>query len=119
MNDIRSKPEKIPDNWRSAVVAILRAVNKQRIISTDVATKDWNATFPETWIYERFEAIASALDNDEIMGCLINDMTPPCIAYEFFFSYNQRKLYGKVGLLPDGKVIIIFSNHIPRKGDVL
>lgn len=46
-------------------------------------------------------------------------MTPECDAYEFWFSFRERKLIGKIGLFPDGKVIMIFSSHIPYKGDKL
>lgn len=74
---------------------------------------------PSAWFYERPEAIAKALDIDGIEGRHVTDMVPPCDAYEFWFYFEERKLLGKIGLLPDGQVIIIFSSHMPRKGDNL
>ena len=47
----------------------------------------------------------------------IAHMEPPCDAYEFWFHFDERKFLGKIGLLYDGRVIIIFSSHIPRKGE--
>lgn len=109
----------IPAEWRSQVVRILRSGDKGRIQSTAVSVSDWSATFPAAWDYQRLEALASALSVDGITGKQIGNMVPKCDAYEFFFSFDGRKLYGKIGLLPDGTVIIIFSTHIPRRGDKL
>ena len=60
--------------------------------------------------------MAQALDVENVTGRHITDMVPPCDAYEFWFHFERRKFLGKIGLLPDGRVIIIFSSHIPRKG---
>jgi hypothetical protein len=63
--------------------------------------------------------MAKTLVVDRIEGRHISDMVPPCDAYEFWFYFKERKLLGKIGLLPNVQVIIIFSSHIPRKGDKL
>ncbi len=39
--------------------------------------------------------------------------------YEFFFTFEGVNLYAKVNLLPDGKIIIIYSAHKPNYGDSL
>mgnify|MGYP001281232236 FL=1 len=108
----------IPAAWRNAVIAILESGDKNRIISTETADRDWNAAFPHAFMFARHQAMAQALQAD-IHGRHIADMRPACDAYEFWFFFDQSRVLGKIGLLPNGKIIIIFSSHIPRKGDSL
>lgn len=109
----------IPAEWRAAVVKVLRSGDKSKIQSTKESRFDWDATFPNSYPYQRWEAMAQALATDGICGNYIADMVPPCKAYEFWFVFDERQLYGKIGLLPSGDLIIIFSSHIPRKGEEL
>ena len=90
-----------------------------KIISRSSADRGWGAACPDAWCSQRHEAMANALDIAGITGRHITDMIPTCDTYEFFFTFDRRKFLGKIGLLSDGKVIIIFSSHIPRKGDKL
>ena len=119
MTEINEQQRCIPAAWRQEVVRILRSGDKKKILSTQQADVDWEHTFPDAWLFNRPEAMAKALVVDGIEGRHITDMVPPCDAYEFWFFFDERKLLGKIGLLPDGQVIIIFSSHIPRKGDKL
>lgn len=119
MDDSTSSRVVIPVNWRKTVVDILRGGDKEKIYGTQQADRDWQAACPRAWDYERYEAMADALDNDEITGRYITNMEPKCDAYEFWFNFDKRKFLGKIGLLPDGKIIIVFSSHIPRRGDSL
>lgn len=107
----------IPKEWRERVTQILRSGDRHFILSTTQSNRDWSAAFPDAWDFNRWEALASALDIPGGMGRHILDMEPPCDAYEFWFSFRGRKLIGKIGLLPEGKIIIVFSSHIPRKGE--
>lgn len=119
MTEINDQQGCIPADWRQAVVRVLKSGDKKWILSTQQADVDWKHTFPDAWLYQRPEAMAKALVVNGIEGRHITDMVPPCDAYEFWFYFDERKLLGKIGLLPDGQVIIIFSSHIPRKGDKL
>lgn len=119
MSEINEQQMSIPAPWRLSVIRILRSGDKKNILSTQQSDRDWEHTFPDFWLYQRPEALARALELDGIEGRHVTDMVPPCDAYEFWFYFDERKLLGKIGLLPDGKVIIIFSSHIPRKGDKL
>ncbi len=114
MTAIIEKP--IPDQWRNAVIKVLRCGEKARILSTEESKNDWASTFPNSWLYERPEAMARALAVEGIMGKHITDMDPPCDAYAFWFHHEARRMYGKIGLLPNCDVVIIFSSHVPRKG---
>ena len=109
----------IPAEWREAVVKVLRSGDERRIQSKNTADNEWDAAFPRTFRYQRHEAMASALVVDGITGRHITDMRQPCDAYEFWFFFDQRRVLGKIWLLPSGYIIIIFSSHIPRKGDKL
>jgi len=48
-------------------------------------------------------------------------MDEPAETYAFFFTHERVKMYGKVGLMPDGSVVIIYSSHRPdpSKGERL
>ena len=115
----------IPLEWRTAVMAALRSGDENRIISKNTADNEWGAAFPNSFSFERHEAMATALAVDGITGRHIADMDPrfgacrSCDAYEFWFTFEKRLILGKIGLLPTGDIIIIFSSHIPRKGDTL
>ena len=119
MTEINEQQLPIPAAWRQSVVRVLRSGDKKRILSTQQSDRDWEHTFPNSWLYERPEAMAKALDTNGIEGRHVTDMVPRCDAYEFWFHFDERRVLGKIGLLPDGQVIIIFSSHMPRKGDKL
>jgi len=109
----------IPVDWRQAVVRILLSDDSNSIIRTSQADSDWRHACPDAWPYQRHEAMAESLEKDGVTGRHVTNMTPPCDAYEFWFNFDRRKFLGKIGLLPNGKIIIIFSSHIPRKGNEL
>lgn len=109
----------IPADWRKAVIKVLRCGEKTRIKSTEESDHDWASTFPESWFYERPEAMAKALEIDGVIGKHVTDMDPPCDAYAFWFHHGKRRMFGKIGLLSNGDIIIIFSSHRPRKGNKL
>ena len=117
MSNVGKKLVSIPRIWCETVSHILRSLDKQCIITTSQSDRDWYAAFPDTWNYHRYKALASALDVPGVIGRHIVNMEPKCDAYEYWFSFRERKLIGKIGLLPDGRIIIIFSSHIPRKGE--
>jgi len=107
----------IPVEWRQTVCRILDSHDPDAIDATPQADRDWHSTYPYAWDYERDDAMAAALRDDGVTGLHITDMIPPSDTYAFWFTYQQTRLYGKIGLLPNGKIIIIFSSHRPRKGD--
>lgn len=119
MADADPKLVLIPDRWRTTVANILRSGEPERIKTTIQSDLDWEAAFPEEhWDYVRFGALASALESP-IKGKLITTMKEPGDTYEFFFLHRNVRMYGKINLKPDGKVILIYSSHTPRKGGIL
>src|SRR5947208_2468861 len=115
MPDAGSLLEPIPEAWRTRVASILRSGDRSAIITTQQADRDWQSAFPDAWNYQRFEAMAMALELP-ITGRKILDMAEPGEVWSFWFGFSGRTLYGKINLLPDGKIIILYSSHIPRKG---
>ncbi len=119
MNSSSTNEALIPSVWRESVVRILLSGDTNSIIRTNTADSDWRHACPDAWPYQRHQAMAEALEQEGGTGRHITDMDPPCDAYEFWFNFERRKFLGKIGLLPNGNIIIIFSSHIPRKGDQL
>jgi len=108
---------RIPEAWRNSVIGALKSGDKLRVIRKAYAQHGWFSKFPDSWEHQWDNALIVALSNNDVIGLHITDMEPPCDAYAFWFTFDEVKLYGKVGLLPDGHVIIIFSSHQPRKGE--
>jgi hypothetical protein len=104
----------IPAAWRSSVCRILRKRINGTIISRERAGKGRLAISIDSWDYEWFDAMASALAVDGIVGRVVA-MYEEGETYEFFFSFNDLKMYCKINLLPNGKIIIIYSNHPPKR----
>lgn len=111
--------EKIPDEWKQTVRRILLRGDKKSIVTTQRAQNEWAAFFPDAWEYDRNEAIATTLNQSDLQGVRVYGMREPGEVWEFFASYQSRKLYVKINLLPKGKIIFIYSVHPPNKGDKL
>jgi hypothetical protein len=110
----------IPQEWRSHVVAILRSGDERRILFTVEGRNLWQARFPDAYpSFELWDALIACLSDEAITGIPIPDMAEGYDTWEFFFTQDAVKLYGKVGLHPNGVRIKIYSAHPPRKGDTL
>ena len=122
MSDVDPNIVLIPPEWRTAVAGILRSGDRKRIHTTRESDRTWEAAFPsgeDAWDYVRFDAMAIALENPCIQGQRITTMKEPGETYEFFFTHRNNLMYGKINLKPDGKIILIYSSHTPRKGEKL
>ncbi|MDD5484187.1 MAG: hypothetical protein PHP98_11160 [Kiritimatiellae bacterium] len=108
---------RIPTTWRNSVIGALESDDKLRVIRKPYARHGWFSKFPDTWEHQWNNALIAALSNNDVIGRHITDMKPPCDAYAFWFTFDGVNMYGKIGLLSDGHVIIIFSSHQPRKGE--
>ncbi|MBU4211299.1 MAG: hypothetical protein L6437_13385 [Kiritimatiellae bacterium] len=110
----------IPDEWKRKVREALDSGSPSRVIVRQSAVLDWDAAFPLTFRYEMLAAISDALDDPSVFGGR-KVMDEPTETYAFFFSFQAVKMYAKVGLMPNGTVIIIYSAHKPdrNKGDTL
>ena len=108
----------IPDEWKRKVREALNSGEQSRVRVRLRASQDWDATFPDAFQYRLLAAIADALKAPGIMGGR-KTMKEPTETYAFFFTFAKIRMYTKVGLMPDGTVVIVYSAHKPEKGDVL
>jgi hypothetical protein len=108
----------VPATWRTAVVAILREGDTGKIMLRQRAWRDWQATFPMAWRYNLYEALAEALEQNDLHGKRC-EMKEAGETYAFFFTYQGRKLYGKINLTRPGYLVIIYSAHRPLRGNEL
>ena len=116
MNDDSLIP--IPKAWCKVVSEILRNGDENFIDWTHQSWLDWEATFSnekDAWNYVRFDAMASALEQPNVMGKSVQ-MRESGETYAFWFYHDSVQMYGKINLRPDGKIILIYSSHSPRKG---
>lgn len=111
-------PIPIPSAWKTAVCRLLLTGDLRSIRVTLTARNDWASAFPDKWMQDLYGALADALSAPTIEG-VRRDMDEGGETYEFFFDHDDTNLYGKVNLLPSGKVVIIYSAHKPRHGDRL
>ena len=109
----------IPKEWRAKVVDILRSEDSQRILFTWEGRNLWQARFPDAYPFQLWKALIATFSNDTLTGKAIGDMAEGYETWAFFFIQEDIKLYGKVGLHPDGLRIKIYSAHTPRKGNTL
>ena len=107
----------IPAAWRKSVVAILRKGEKAQIVVKQRARDEFSARFPDAWPYDRNGALADAHTPTEVLGRPIFGMDEPGEVWAFWFHFRNVKLYAKINLTPSGKLIIIYSAHVPLKGE--
>ncbi|MFC4994456.1 hypothetical protein [Rubritalea tangerina] len=111
----------IPPEWRTKVCSILRTGRDDKEVIYDPrASREWSATFPLAWSYNLKDAQRQALEvSGDVIGKKVHlDWQPEgSETWAFWFYHDGKKLYGKVTLLPDNKVIVIVSAHLPNKGD--
>lgn len=110
----------IPDEWKRKVREAIDSGDPGRILVRLSAQKRWDDAFPLSFPFQMLAALAEALSDRKILGArkIMDESTE---TYAFFFYYERTKMYGKVGLQPDGTVIIVYSAHTPDslKGDRL
>jgi hypothetical protein len=106
----------VPRPWRQAVIAALRSHDDERVRVTLAAQQDWAHTFPAAWPSQLAETLADALQDDQLTGRQVQTMREIGETWEFMFHHERRLLYSKINLRPDGRVVIVYSVHAPRKG---
>jgi len=105
----------IPEVWRKAVCADLHAAGK-RIEYTDDFYDRWQQDFPgETalGLLDDFETMLS----QSLQGCPVT-MDPPAkagVTWEFWFIHGGERAYGKILLRKDGRGIVLYSAHLPKR----
>ena len=101
----------IPEAWRLAVCAALKA---SRSKFTQTGRTEWQNDFLSSYRFELDEAFILALSLP-LNGCHVTLSHPPGETWEFYFTYENTKTYGKILLRPDLQNILILSAHRPNK----
>jgi hypothetical protein len=109
----------VPEQWRTRVRFILDSGDRKKIVVRQRALNDWSALFPALFTCDLLSALSEALKDSELAGNPVLFMEEPGETYEFIFSYAARRVYSKINLSPDGKIVIIYSAHRPLKGESL
>lgn len=101
--------------WIKAVCDCLNSADRKRIVVRQRAILDWSALFPDAFLSDLYLALAKALKSSDLDAARVEAMSEPGDTFGFFFYYRSRKLFGKICLQPNGKVIIIYSAHRPQR----
>ena len=101
--------------WIKAVCDCLISADRKRIVLRQRASLDWSALFPDAFLSDLYLALAKALKSTDLDAKRVDDMKEPGETYGFFFYYRSQKLFGKICLQPDGKMIIVYSAHRPLR----
>ena len=106
----------IPEAWRKEVVRILRTNDPRLIDWTRPARQIWDAdTFGDAEAYEAYDAMIAALEREGIEGNETTSQPGQVATYEFFFSFKNRPMYGKIALYEDRLRVLILSAHKPKR----
>lgn len=104
---LRSKTCAIPQRWISDVAEILKRGSEEEIEWTDDAMLRWQVYGLHTEAYAPLlKVLVPGLVGKKVT--MPNDEGP---TYSFFFWVREDRMYGKICLTTDGRVIIIYSAH--------
>ena len=78
-----------------------------------------SALFPTLFPGDLLTALSEGLKEPDLMNKEVLFMQELGETYEFIFTYQGKRVYAKINLSPDNKLIIIYSAHRPLKGDKL
>lgn len=103
-------------SWRKSVVRILRTNDPNCVIWRFRARSDAGILFPTLLTGQLDDALASVIDSRTyICARKIESMNEAGTVYELLFRPNKITLYSKINLMPDGRIIIIYSFHIAER----
>jgi hypothetical protein len=114
--DLSHHEGSIPESWRKKVVRILRRNDRGTVRWTKRAQFDADSLFLGAFQGAIQDELASVLDSGKVVEArLITSMYEAGTVYDFLFFIKSRKFYSKINLLPDGRIIIIYSFHTPER----
>lgn len=110
----KSKTCVIPQPWLEQVVDKLKRGSNSEIEWTKGAFEGWHIN-GQRW--EAYDAMLKALVPG-VVGKLVKMPIDEGPTYAFFFTANNKQMYGKICLTHDGRLIIVYSAHV-RERDTL
>lgn len=119
------QPVPIPEDWRVAVLRILKEGKFGREIQVSRRSRmDWVADSLGAFETEVRYALIDALTSSGVIGKYIPDQPEPGETYAFWMFFQcsngeNRKFFAKVCLHHGRVTLKILSAHLPDKGDEL
>jgi hypothetical protein len=104
----------IPDPWLRTVCVLLRG-DPAKVIFTKEGYRRWSREFPSAYRFHLEAAFLALLRTGTVYGCPVTLSFPPGTTWEFFFQFQNEKLYGKILLTPDHQRLLILSAHRPER----
>jgi hypothetical protein len=102
----------IPLAWRQAVCAALKA---GRSSFTELGRKKWEHSFPGVFKAELEHDLLQQLTKPNPVGCPVRMDFPPGTTWEFWFTHQGYRTYGKLLLEEGARRVLILSAHHPLK----
>ena len=102
----------IPLAWRQAVCVALRAGKSH---FTNLGRSKWEHSFPGGFKPELEEDLVKQLNKPNPRRCPVQMDHPPGTTWEFWFTHQGCKTYGKLLLEEGGQRVLILSAHHPQR----
>ena len=109
----------IPNAWLRKVAGILRRGTYGEIQRKRSYSQKLERDFPDVFESRVTAAFLQFLEGSNPQGCPVQMDRPPGETWEFWFNLKGKQTYGKILLRSDHKRIVLFSAHLPEKGDKL
>lgn len=109
----------IPNAWLRRVAGILRRGTSLEIQRTADYSQRLQRDFPDVFESRVITAFLQFLEGAAPHGCPVQMDRPAGETWEFWLILNGKKTYGKILLRTDQKRIMLFSAHLPEKGNKL
>lgn len=104
----------LPDEWRQAVLHILRTGDNRCIEWSLQAFVDWRAATLSEFRHEAYEAMADAISTGQVRAAPI-DSSEAGETFAFLFRCARRQMYGKICLRPGNGAIRIICTHLWKR----
>lgn len=101
----------LPAEWRQAVCRALRA---GRSNFTNLGRQKWASSFAGVFKSELEDDLVRQLSKPNPLGCPVPMDYPPGTTWEFWFTHQGCRTYGKLLLEESGQRVLILSAHHPK-----
>ena len=107
--------EPIPKAWLRQVSAVLRTGTSREIQRTEDFSQRLQHDFPSLFDSRVISAFLLFLESTKPHGCPVTMDYPAGETWEFWFTVDGKRTYGKILLRTDKKRILLLSAHLPEK----
>jgi hypothetical protein len=105
----------IPKAWLRQVSATLRTGTSREIQRTGDFSQRLQHDFPSLFDSRVIAAFLRFLESTKPHGCPVTMDYPAGETWEFWFTLDGKRTYGKILLRTDKRRILLLSAHLPEK----